>query len=105
MAPMAFLELGEALDDPGYRDVALESLTWLGGQNDLGRPMIDPDQRLIYRSIRRRPPFNRIALYTNTALAYTGRRPVVSSRGPLEINPTDRPYHLGWILEAWCGRI
>lgn len=105
MAPMAFLELGEALDDPGYRDVALESLTWLGGQNDLGLPMIDPDQRLIYRSIRRRPPFNRIALYTNTALAYTGRRPVVSSRGPLEINPTDRPYHLGWILEAWCGRI
>ena len=105
MAPMAFLELSEAFDDRSYRDVALESLTWLDGQNDLGRSMIDVQQRLIYRSIRRRPPFNRIFLHANTALAYAGRGPVAASRGPLEINPTDRPYHLGWILEAWCGRI
>ena len=21
-----------------------------------------------------------------------------------ELNPTDRPYHFGWVLEAWCGR-
>lgn len=104
MAPMAFLELSEALGRPGYRDVALESLVWLGGQNDLGRAMIDDDRRLIYRSIRRRPPFNRILLYTNTALAYAKRGPIARSGGLLEINPTDRPYHLGWILEAWCGR-
>jgi hypothetical protein len=104
MAPMAFLELSEALDDSSYRDVAVESLTWLEGRNDLGRPMIDEHHRLIYRSIRRRPPFNRILLYTNAVLAYAGRRPIAAAHGPLEINRTDRPYHLGWILEAWCGR-
>jgi hypothetical protein len=103
MAPMAFLELSEALDDSRYRDVSVESLAWLSGQNDLGRSMLDPQQPLIYRSIRRRPPFNRIVLCANAALAYAGRAPV-AGWGPLEINPTDRPYHLGWILEAWCGR-
>jgi hypothetical protein len=105
MAPMAFLALAEALDDRKYRDVALESLTWLGGRNDLGRSMMDANERLIYRSIRRRPPSNRIFLYANTALAFAGRAPISRYRGPLEINPTDRPYHLGWVLEAWCGRI
>ena len=105
MAPMAYLELSEALDDCSYRDVALQSLTWLEGHNDLGRRMMDEQARLIYRSIRRPPPLNRMALYVNTALAYAGRGAVVGYGGPLEINPTDRPYHLGWVLEAWCGRI
>jgi hypothetical protein len=22
----------------------------------------------------------------------------------LEVNRTDRPYHLGWVLEAWIGK-
>jgi len=30
-------------------------------------------------------------------------RPGVTAR-LTEINPTDRPYHFGWVLEAWCGR-
>ena len=105
MAPMAFLELSEAMHNDRYRDVAFHSLTWLEGQNDLGRSMMDEQERLIYRSIRRRPPFNRVALYANTMLAYAGRGVAIRHGGPLEINPTDRPYHLGWILEAWCGRI
>jgi hypothetical protein len=104
MAPMAFLELSEALDDGNYREVALESLRWLDGPNDLGRSMIDEETSMIYRSIRRRPPFNRIVLYTNTAFARAGLNGFASYRGPLEVNATDRPYHLGWVLEAWCGR-
>ena len=42
--------------------------------------------------------------YASVMTAYAGL-PVGAKRDWfLEINPTDRPYHLGWILEAWCGR-
>ena len=42
-------------------------------------------------------------LYGATAVAAAGAR-VPQLRTPLEINSTDRPYHLGWILKAWAGR-
>lgn len=104
MAPLALLELYEATGDVRYHAATLRGLDWIFGKNDLGRPMLDPDRRIVYRSIRRRWPWDRAMLYANTAAALAGlstnaRRP----RG-LEVNPTDRPYHLGWVLEAWCGR-
>ena len=36
-----------------------------------------------------------------------GRRPAdapARTARLTEPNPTDRPYHFGWVLEAWCGR-
>jgi len=33
-----------------------------------------------------------------------GRAPFAGSEIAIEVNPTDRPYHLGWVLEAWAGR-
>lgn len=104
MAPMALLELSEVTGDGQYRDAALRGLAWMYGQNELGRQILDEEGGIIYRSIRRRPGFDRAVLYANTATSPLGRAALSGLRGPLELNPTDRPYHLGWILEAWCGR-
>jgi hypothetical protein len=104
MAPMALLELSEVTGDAKYREAAIAGLDWVFGKNDLGRPMLDRGAGILYRSIRRRPGFDRALLYANTATSSVGGAALSGMRGPLEVNPTDRPYHLGWILEAWAGR-
>jgi len=104
MAPMALLELSEVTGDPKYRDAAIRGLDWVYGSNDLGREMLDRERGILYRSIRRKRGFDRALLYANTATSTVAKPLLARARGPLEINPTDRPYHLGWILEAWAGR-
>ena len=104
MAPMALLELSEVTGEDKFRDAALRGVEWVFGRNDLGRPMLDRDAGILYRSIRRKRGFDRAMLYANTATSSLGRAALAGIAGPLEINATDRPYHLGWILEAWAGR-
>ena len=81
----------------------MRGLDWVFGRNELGRPMLDREAGILYRSIRRRRGLDRALLYANTAGALAGRAPFAGVRGPLEVNPTDRPYHLGWVFEAWAG--
>lgn len=104
MAPLALLELYEATGEERYRAATLRGLDWIFGDNALRLPMLDRERRIVYRSIRRRPPWDRALLYANTAAALAGMSARGGRRGPLELNRTDRPYHLGWVLEAWCGR-
>jgi hypothetical protein len=103
MAPMGLFDLSESTGDPRYREAALRGLDWIW-DNELGRPMFDRGAGMLYRSIRRRQPLDRAALYLNTLGSQLGRAPLARWNGPLELNPTDRPYHLGWVLEAWSGR-
>jgi hypothetical protein len=103
MAPMGLFDLSETTGDPRYREAALRGLDWIW-DNELGRPMLDPGAGMLYRSIRRRRPLDRGVLYANTLGSYLGRAPLARWNGPLEVNLTDRPYHLGWVLEAWSGR-
>ncbi len=103
MAPMALNALSETTGEARYRDAALRGLEWIWGRNELEAEMLDREERIVYRSIRRRRPFDRLALYANTATAAL-RRPLLGGlRRPVELNRTDRPYHLGWLLEAWAG--
>jgi hypothetical protein len=105
MAPMGLLQLAEATGERSHADAAVRGLGWIYGRNELGVSMLDPGERILYRSIRRRRPWDRLLLYANTATStVTGAGRVVTSGGPLEPNRTDRPYHLGWVLAAWCGR-
>ena len=105
MAPMGLLQLAEATGERAHADAAVRGLQWIHGRNELGLSMLDSRDTILYRSIRRRRPWDRLLLYANTASAkVTGAGRVAPSGGPLELNRTDRPYHLGWVLEAWCGR-
>jgi len=103
MAPMALLALSDATGERRYGDAAVRGLAWLW-DNELGTQMLDPAAGIVYRSIRRRRPIDRLTLYANTATALAGRPVLAAARGPRELNRTDRPYHLGWVLEAWSGR-
>lgn len=106
MGPMGLLELNEAT---GYdvRDMLRRSMNWLERNNELQFPMIDDKNGLIYRSIRRRPPGDRLAIYSRVARSVAGLRPDdgrCDNVSGLEMNLTCRPYELGWALEAWTGR-
>jgi hypothetical protein len=104
MAPMALLELAEVTGDERFERAAVGGLGWIHGDNELGLDMVDREQAIVYRSIRRRSPWARLLLYANTGAAYALRRPVRGRGSAVELNTTCRPYELGWLLEAWCGR-
>ena len=102
MAPMAFHELCAATGVDSD-EIVNRGLKWLYGENELGANMIDENNGLIYRSIRRKSIQARVSLYCRTLMSVSGVSLHTEPRpSSLEINPTCRPYHLGWILEAWC---
>lgn len=103
MAPMALLALAEVTGEERWRLAAIRGLAWSRGQNELGVDFFDDAHGFVHRSIRRRPPWDRVALATaSVSSRVLGRARTVHS-GTVEVNPTCRPYHLGWILEAWAG--
>lgn len=103
MAPMAFLTLAGVTGRKEYASAALEGIPWCFGANDLGISLVNDSAAYVNRSIRRQGWAKRANLYGNTFLAGSRLHQRVS-QGALEINETCRPYHLGWILEAFSGR-
>jgi hypothetical protein len=104
MAPMGLLELSEASGEERYVQAVARGLRWIHGTNELGADVVDPERRIVLRSIRRRRGLDRFWLAAKTGASLVGL-PTPPSTGRLtELNPTDRPYHFGWVLEAWCGR-
>ncbi len=104
MAPMALHALTDATGRRFGR-VHRESLGWLA-QNELGVDMVDRDEQVIYRAIRRAFPLNRAAYGLGWAAARAGLpSPVAAQPWALRRNATCRPYHLGWLLHAWAGRL
>ena len=104
MAMIGMHGLSEATEDPRFRDVAVRSLDWSYGSNELGVEMFDRDAALICRSIRRKQRFARAHQARNAAATYLRAAPKLAEPDELELNRSMRPYHLGWILEAWAGR-
>jgi hypothetical protein len=104
MAPMALFELSEACGNERYAEAAVRGLDWIHGANELGADMVDRERKLVLRSIRRRRGFDRAWLAAKTAGSLLHVPDRSSTARYTELNPTDRPYHLGWVLEAWCGR-
>ena len=47
---------------------------------------------------------HRVQQGRTAARTYLGSKGRYASPEDLEVNRTMRPYHLGWILEAWSGR-
>jgi hypothetical protein len=104
MAFMALLPATRlALGD--YREPLITGLRWIGGQNELGRSLVDRRSGLICRAIQRRggdadglagwSRRQRAAVY---AAALTNR--THSAPRHLEVLDECRSYHLGWLLVA-----
>jgi hypothetical protein len=104
MAPMALLDLAEVCGDERYVRAVGHGLRWIWGQNELARDMVEPAEHLVLRSIRRRRGPDRAVLAVKTAASRAGLPTPGSTARLTEVNPTDRPYSMGWILEAWAGR-
>jgi hypothetical protein len=104
MAPMALLELSELTGDDQYAAAARAGLPWSTGSNELGVNLLDRGAAFAHRSIRRRAPFDRVVLGANTVAALAHSPLTYQRDSTLELNATCRPYHPGWILEAWSGR-
>jgi hypothetical protein len=104
MAPMALFQLFEATGNERYVGAASRGLEWIFGRNELGRSMVDAQRTLIYRSVRRRRPFDRLLLHMNTGSAAMAGSAIARRGRLVELNDTCRPYELAWIVEAWCGR-
>jgi len=104
MAPMALLSLSEVTGDDRFARAAADGLRWCYGHNELSVQFYEPVSSFAHRSIRRRGWPNRANLTINTAFGLAfGARPRLDV-GTVELNATCRPYHLGWILEAWSTR-
>ena len=104
MAPMALLDFAELTGESRWADAAVAGLGWSRGVNELEVDLLDVEHGFAHRSIRRRPPWDRLALAGNSIMSRSLGRPLVRRPGRVEVNRTCRPYHLGWILEAWAGR-
>jgi hypothetical protein len=104
MAMIGMHGLTEATGEPRYRDAAVRSIDWNYGNNELGVLMFDREAEMIYRSIRRKPRFARARQARNAAATYLHASPRLADPEELEVNRAMRPYHLGWLLEAWSGR-
>jgi hypothetical protein len=105
MAPMALFALAELTNRPEYASAAVRGVSYGFGRNELGVSFYDDDAAFAHRSIRRRRPSARAVLAANAVTSRAlGRAMPGRISTALELNRTCRPYHLGWILEAWSGR-
>ncbi len=104
MAPMALFELARA-SGRAVGQVNRESLSWLW-RNELDIDMVDESKKVIYRAIRRAVPFNHVFENLGRSVAVSNLPSgLVNTPWFVELNATSRPYHLGWLLHAWAGRL
>jgi hypothetical protein len=97
--------LSEATGDPRYREAAARSLDWSYRGNELSAEMFDPDAGLIFESIRRKQRYARTQAARNAATTYLRTPPRAAEPEELELDRSMRSSHLGWLLEAWAGRV
>ncbi len=103
MAPMAIFRLSEA-DGRDVRPVVRESLAWLW-RNQLEARMVDEERRVVYRGIRRVFPANHFFNASGRLAARAGLQGGGELPWFLTVNATCRPYHLGWLLNAFAARL
>jgi hypothetical protein len=97
MAPMALFALGR-LSATRYDRPAYKGLAWIYGENELGADMRDPDTGLIWRSLYPHP----FIRYSSEVLSMLGG---TLRETTLRVLYECRPYHLGWLLYAFCPQI
>lgn len=97
MAPMALFALSEA-SGVNYDAPIFKGLAWIYGRNELRKDMRDNDTGLIWRSFYQ----NQFTKYSSEIMGILGMdyRPT-----RLHVLHECRPYHLGWLLYAFCSKL
>lgn len=97
MAPMALFALSEA-SGANYDASIYKGLAWIYGCNELQKDMRDGNTGLIWRSLYQ----NRLTKYSSEIMGILGK-----DCGPTHLHVLNecRPYHLGWLLYAFCGKL
>lgn len=99
---MLFLLPGLSLGIKECEDSIRKSYSWILGKNQLGRPMINKEPFLIYRSIKRKVEGGKAGRYIRAVSNILLKcKPKLTNR--VEINDECRSYHLGWILFVWSN--
>jgi hypothetical protein len=105
MGPMALLDLQDA-GGSDHNGAVRRGLTWMETAKEVGTCLIDEREQGIWRSVKRSDPA-KIVRRVRTALtrALPGWRAMWLDRWfePTVVDYEDRPYHLGWIMDAWLG--
>ena len=104
MAPMALLELTDLTGDDRYAAAVRAGLDWSTGHNELNVDLLDRERASpTGRSADARPSIEWSWPRTRRRRSRTARSRGSAIRRSSSTRPC-RPYHLGWILEAWSGR-
>jgi hypothetical protein len=107
MAPMALLKLDE-LSGSDFAASAARGIPWLFGENEMGVSLVDDDLGVIWRSIRPKSLLQPKHMLRIIKLMHISRLDRIKDLAEpylsFEIDRECRPYHLGWILYAFCGR-
>lgn len=98
MAPMALFAMSQA-SGANYDAPIYKGLAWIYGRNELQHDMRDSDTGLIWRSFYQ----NRFTKYSSEAMGILGMD--TRRRARLHVLHECRPYHLGWLLYAFCSKL
>lgn len=111
MAPMSLYKLAAVAGDADFAAAIVPAITrglaWLlPANNELRRPMIDWERKVIWRDIERSRPVDylRYAAMGLAQLGITGPIDTLEAAGSFVLNPEMRPYHLGWLLYAFADK-
>jgi hypothetical protein len=103
MGPMVLLDVGEQLG-MNFQEPVERSLQWIFGANEIRTSMIDSDSGLIWRGLRRKG-LSQYGLQASRLLHYykiPRLAKLVNAAPGFKIQYECRPYHLGWLLYAFC---
>lgn len=99
MGPMMLFAAGEATGRD-FSEAIYKGLAWIGGDNELGRDLVEPALGLVWRCIY----LDSMDAYTDAALRFLQVRDGNAQAGQLKVRCECRPYELGWLLYAFAGR-
>jgi hypothetical protein len=103
MGPMVLLDVGERLEI-SFQEPVERSLAWIFGSHTIAPSMIDRNLGVIWRGLRRKGP-SQYVLQISRLLHYYEMpflAKLVNAAPGLTIQYECRPYHLGWLLYAFC---
>jgi len=99
MGPMMLFAVEESTGRR-FSQAIHKSLSWIGGNNDLDRNLVDPSLGLVWRAIY----LNSFRAFTDSSLRFLKMRHRNVDVRRLKIRYECRPYELGWLLYALASR-